>query len=94
MTTRTAATLILLAATLTACTSTDPAPEKPAATSAPALSKAEITRQCVNAIAEAVSNRPADFDPETDSDPQPAACDALSEAEYMDAYMDGLSQAQ
>lgn len=93
MRTRTAATAILLAATLTACSSSDPAPEKPAATSsAPELSKAETLAQCVDAVAAMLSERPADFDPETDSDPKPAECDAVPEGEYLDAYMDGLSQ--
>ncbi|MFD4275073.1 hypothetical protein R2B67_17985 [Streptomyces cyaneofuscatus] len=93
MRTPTATTAILLAAALTACSSADPAPEKPAASSsAPALSKAEVTKQCVDAFAAMLSERPADFDPETGSDPKPTECDAVPEDEYLDMYMDGLSQ--
>ncbi|MFE3387344.1 hypothetical protein [Streptomyces anulatus] len=90
---RTATTAIFLTATLTACAST-PEPNRPAPTnSAPTLSKAEITEQCVDAVAVMLSERPADFDPETDSDPKPAECNAVPEDEYLDAYMDGISQA-
>ncbi|MEV7871493.1 hypothetical protein AB0P17_36585 [Streptomyces sp. NPDC088124] len=94
-TTTLAATLLLV--TLTGCSGdSDPAPTETAtatATStAPALSKAEITQQCIDAVAAVISQRPADFDPEADTDPQPAECDALSETDYLDAYMDGLQQ--
>lgn len=92
----TTVTLLLLAAALTACTSSDPAPapDKPAATTAaPTIDKAQLVQQCVDAIAEVISARPADFDPETDSDPQPTECDAVPEDEYLDAYYDGLAQA-
>ncbi|WP_097865974.1 hypothetical protein [Streptomyces sp. rh34] len=92
MRTRTAAAAILLGAALTAC-GTTPTPDRPATTSsAPELSKTETLAQCVDAIAEAISARPADFDPETDSDPKPPECDDISEDEYLDVYMDGLQQ--
>ncbi|MEV4974435.1 hypothetical protein [Streptomyces scopuliridis] len=94
-TTTLAAALLLV--TLTGCSSgSDPAPtETVTATTtptAPALSQAEITQQCIDAVAAAISQRSADFDPKTDTDPQPTECDGLSETDYLDAYMDGLQQ--
>ncbi|MEQ4610672.1 hypothetical protein ABMX48_31665 [Streptomyces cavourensis] len=56
------------------------------------LSKAEATEQYVDAVAAMLSERPADFAPETDSDPKPTECYAVPEDEYLDVYMDGLSQ--
>ncbi|MGW6743769.1 hypothetical protein ACWGDX_24125 [Streptomyces sp. NPDC055025] len=95
-TTTAAIATALLLATLTACGSdSSPAPAETVtatATASPALSQAEITQQCIDAVAEVVSQRPADFDPETDTDPQPTECNGLSETDYLDAYMDGLSQ--
>jgi hypothetical protein len=86
----------ILLATLTACggSSTEDKPTTPATTAAatPTLDAAEVTQQCVDAVAETIGNRAADFDPENDSDPKPPECDALGEDEYLDAYMDGLSQ--
>lgn len=84
-----AAAVILLA--LTGC-STDSGPAEPAATTG-AISEAKLTQQCIDAIADAISARPADFDPETDRDPQPTECNDLPEDTYLDAYMDGLEQA-
>ena len=91
MHTRTAAaTLLVLAATLTACTTTDPAPDKPAAaTSTPAPSHAELIQQCTDAVA----NLPVGEDGEVPSDPVPAECTGLSDSDYLDAYMDGINQA-
>lgn len=86
----------LLLATLTACggNSTEDKPATPATTAAatPTLNAAEVTQQCVDAVAETLNNRSADFDPETDSDPKPPECDTLTEDQYLDAYYDGLSQ--
>lgn len=81
--------------TLTGCSSSSDAPS-PAptvtttVTQPPALSKAEQTQACIEAVADVITARPADFDPETDSDPKPAECDSVPDDEYLDAYMDGL----
>lgn len=90
MRTRTAAASILLAASLTAC-GTTPAPDKPAATSsaAPKVDKAATVKACVDAVAEL----PAGPDGSVPSDPVPTECTDLSDSEYLDAYMDGISQA-
>jgi hypothetical protein len=82
--------------TLTACT-TEPEPDatvppSPTAAATRTADAAELTRECVDAVAATIGARPEDFDPENDSDPKPAACNALPEDEYLDAYMDGLSQ--
>ncbi|MFJ4837164.1 hypothetical protein [Streptomyces sp. NPDC088746] len=95
-TTTAAITAGILLATLTACSgsSTEDKPTTPATTAAatPTLDAAAATQQCVDAIAETISNRAVDFDPENDSDPKPPECDAVPEDEYLDAYMDGLNQ--
>ncbi|SDN18057.1 hypothetical protein [Streptomyces wuyuanensis] len=59
-------------------------------TEPPALSEAEQTQLCVDAVADVISSRPAGFDPETGEDPKPAECNHLSESDYLDAYMEGL----
>lgn len=96
MRTRTITTTIaagLLLATLTSCSGEKPAPvETVTATATPRLSKAEITAQCVDAVAKVIDARPDTFDPDTDQDPKPEECNSLSDSEYLDAYMDGLSQ--
>ncbi|MGW1814083.1 hypothetical protein ACWCQM_11055 [Streptomyces sp. NPDC002125] len=83
--------------TLTACggSTTEDKPATPATTAAatPTLDAAEVTQECIDAVAATVGARPDDFDPENDSDPKPDACKSLSEDEYMDAYMDGLTEA-
>lgn len=79
---------------LTGCSSADDAKPAPTVTTTvtatPTLSAAEQTQACVEAIADTITARPEDFDPETDSDPKPAECDTVPEDEYLDAYMDGL----
>lgn len=96
MRTRTIATIAagLLLATLTSCSSGgSPSPVRTVTASAtPTLSKADITAQCVDAVAEVIDTRPDTFDPDTDQDPKPTECNSLSDSEYLDAYMDGLSQ--
>jgi hypothetical protein len=86
----TALTAALLLA-LTACSSQDnPKPPAPT-TTAPALSTAQQRQACVDAIAATISARPTDFNPDTDSDPKPAACATIPEDDYLDVYMDGLA---
>ncbi|MFZ4143374.1 hypothetical protein ACOZDZ_21980 [Streptomyces griseoincarnatus] len=91
-----AATLLALAA-LTASCSSDSSDTKPAATtSAPAPSAtadpAQARQACVDAWAETISNRHSDFDPESDTDTEPAECKGLPEDEWTGRYMDGLQQ--
>lgn len=76
---------------LTGCSSSEPAPA-PTVSAAPTLSAEQVAAQCTDALAEAIYNRPDDFDPDTDTDPQPAECDALPEDQYLDTYMDALRQ--
>lgn len=79
---------------LTGCTSSSEQPTEPAtsapAASEPALTQAEITEQCVDAIAERAANT---TDAEVPSDPTPKPCTPLSDSDYLDAYMDGIQQA-
>lgn len=93
----TAAAILLALSGLTACSSTDgddkPSPTVTATvTESPKLSKAEQTQLCVAAVADVISARPDDFDPEADEDPKPEECNSLSDSEYLDAYMDGLAE--
>ncbi|MFI0825711.1 hypothetical protein ACH4Q7_14785 [Streptomyces roseolus] len=84
---------LLLALTLTACSSTPPASPPPATTTAAATTPAATAadrQACVEAIADVIDQRPADFDPETDSDPEPPECAGIPEAESLDVYMEGL----
>ncbi|WP_073947640.1 hypothetical protein [Streptomyces kebangsaanensis] len=97
MRTRTALAAVLLAlAALTAACGSDNKPSKPAATSvatsAAAVDTAEARQACVDAWAETISNRPADFNPDTDSDTEPNECKGLPEGDWTDRYMDGLTQ--
>lgn len=86
----TAAALLALAA----CNSdSDPKPPRAtrtpsAATTEPAPSKAEMTAQCTAAVA-ALPPGP-DGVPFT---PTPPPCAGLSDHEYLNAYMDGIAQA-
>jgi len=86
---------MLLLAALTACSGGgDTEPVKTAtvtATKTPTLSAEEARAACVDAWADSIGARPDDFDPETDSDPEPAECAGLPEGEWMDRYMEGLS---
>jgi hypothetical protein len=84
---------LLLALTLTACSSTPPASPPPATTTAAATTPAATAadrQACVEAIADVIDQRPDDFDPETDSDPEPLECAGIPEAESLDVYMEGL----
>lgn len=96
MRTRTITAALLLTALATAsCSSADP---KPAATvtvtadasASPALSKAEITEQCIDAVAQRAADTTG---AEVPSEPTPAPCAGLSDSDYLDAYMDGISAA-
>ncbi|MFI6530500.1 hypothetical protein [Streptomyces uncialis] len=96
---RTAATITaLLLATTAGCSSGSGGDPKPAATVTETATPeqtydADKARAgCVNAIAEAIANRPAGFDPDKDDDPRPAECDAIPEVDYTDAYMEGLER--
>ncbi|SCK20175.1 hypothetical protein YUYDRAFT_02094 [Streptomyces sp. ScaeMP-e48] len=89
MRTRTAAASILLAATLTACSTAPSTPEPATTTSAaPTADTATTVQDCIDAVAEI----PAGPDGSVPSDPVPAECADLSDSEYLDAYMDGISQ--
>ncbi|MFE2046649.1 hypothetical protein ACFXAZ_38210, partial [Streptomyces sp. NPDC059477] len=52
----------------------------------------EDRQACVDAWAETISNRPAGFDPDTDSDAEPDACAGIPGDDWLDAYTDGLQQ--
>ena len=89
--TATAVTAALLL-TLTGCSSGDAEPAKTVTattTAPPQLSKAEQTRQCVDAVADVAAAASG----EVPSEPTPAPCASLNDSEYLDAYMDGISQA-
>lgn len=79
---------------LTSCSSdSEPTPAKTVTvTKTPELSAEEARAACVDAWADTLDSRPADFDPETDEDPVPAACAGLPEDGYTDRYMEGLHQ--
>ena len=91
MRTTLAATALLLLA-LTGCSSSDPDP-KPAvtvtATPSPTIDKAAITQQCTDAVTEVAKQATG----EVPSEPTPAPCAGLDDSEYLDAYMNGISQA-
>lgn len=96
---RTTAAGLLLAAgatVLTGCGGSSNPEDKPAATktvtATPTLSAAEARAACVDAWADTIAARPDDFDPESDSDPDPAACKGLPEDEWLDMYMEGLQK--
>lgn len=84
----TAATLLL---TITGCSS-DSGDAKPTKTvtapASPTADKAAATAQCIDAVAQI----PADDDGSVPSEPVPTECSALTDSEYLDAYMDGISQ--
>lgn len=91
------ATASLLLA-LTACGAASNPPARPSdkqgaeastATTTPAGTTAD-RQACIEAIADVIDQRPDDFDPENDSDPKPDECAAITEDDYLDAYMDGL----
>lgn len=76
---------------LASCTSSsEPAPATTkTVTTTPKFSKAEITQQCVDAVAQRATT---DESGEVASEPTPAPCAPLSDSEYLDAYMDGIHQ--
>lgn len=86
-----AATLTLA---LTGCSSqkADNKPTPAATTTEAGIFPAEQREACVDAWAVTISDRPADFDPETDTDPTPAACTGIPESDSLNAYMEGLMQ--
>ncbi|MFF7200506.1 hypothetical protein [Streptomyces sp. NPDC008141] len=87
-----AAIIAALLLALTACSGED-APDKPAvtvtATKAPALTKAEIAKQCTDTVAALEPNENG----EIPSEPVPAQCKGLTTNEYLNAYYDGIQQA-
>lgn len=91
---RTTATLVVTGAlllALTGCASSGDAKpvETVTTTASPSVDKARVTQACMDAVAEI----PADENGEVPSEPTPAACAPLSDSEYLDAYMDGIAQA-
>jgi len=92
---RRAATPVLLALALATAgcssNSTDDKPSKPttaAASSTPTIDQAAARQACVDAVAAI----PADDNGEVPSEPIPDECASLSQADYLDAYMDGIEQ--
>lgn len=79
-----------LLVTLTGCTKTNPAPAATEAAPAATLSHAQVTRQCIDAVA-ALPAEPSSG--EVPSEPVPLDCLPLSDSEYLDAYMRGIRQA-
>ncbi|MEV8354635.1 hypothetical protein ACFVTT_38605 [Streptomyces niveus] len=93
-TTHAAAITAALLLALTGCSGdSEPTPAKTVTvTKTPELSAEEARAACVDAWADTISSRPADWDPETGDDPEPAACAGLPEDDWTDRYMDGLHQ--
>lgn len=93
MRTRPALATASLLLALTACSSQTSNTPPPAATTAePGVFPAEQREACVDAWAVTISGRPADFDPETDTDPTPEACTGIPESDSLAAYMEGLAK--
>ncbi|MEW2578384.1 hypothetical protein [Streptomyces syringium] len=84
-----AALCAALLITLTGCTKTNPAPAATEAAPAATLSHAQVTKQCIDAVAA----RSAEQTGETQFEPVPLDCLPLSDSEYLDAYMRGIRQA-
>ncbi|MFI8942712.1 hypothetical protein [Streptomyces syringium] len=85
-----AALCAALLITLTGCTKTSPAPAATEAAPAATLSHAQVTKQCIDAVAA----RPAEpSSGEVPSEPTPAPCAPLTDGEYLDAYLRGIRQA-
>ncbi|MET7763004.1 hypothetical protein ABZS86_03405 [Streptomyces sp. NPDC005355] len=90
-----AAAVVATTLLLTGCSTSDgrdkptPAGASASATEA-ALSKAEIIRRCVDAIADRAA---ATKGGAVRSEPVPKPCVPLSDADYLDAYLEGLHQA-
>ncbi|MFM9542308.1 hypothetical protein [Streptomyces turgidiscabies] len=96
MNARTAAVTVLLAlAAFTAGCSSDSTTDKPAATATPAASPTPSIDQAAarQACVDAVAAIPADDNGEVPSEPVPDECKALTDGDYLDAYMDGIGQA-
>ncbi|MET9099959.1 hypothetical protein [Streptomyces antibioticus] len=95
----TIAALAIACLTLTACTATEPTDNKPTpaasttTASVPAADPAQARQACVDAWADTIAARPADWDDETDEDPEPTACKGLPADDYTDMYFEGLQQA-
>ncbi|WAP53928.1 hypothetical protein [Streptomyces sp. S465] len=86
-----AATVVAATLILTGCSAGGEARDRRTPSGTPgAAEKAEITRRCVNAIADrAAANKGG----AVRSEPVPEPCARLSDADYLDAYMKGLEQA-
>jgi hypothetical protein len=88
-----AAALLLLALGTAGCSSQadDAKPSKPttaAASPTPTVDEATARQACVDAVAGIA----ADASGEVPSEPVPDECSSLSQADYLDAYMDGIEQ--
>jgi ABC-type glycerol-3-phosphate transport system substrate-binding protein len=95
----TIALLATTALTLTACSASSDTDQPKTtttvtatATKTPQLSTAQQRQACVDAWAETIGSRPADFDPDVDTDTEPTECAGLPEGDYTDMYMEGLQQ--
>lgn len=88
------AVLLTLAAATAGCSSdtTDSKPDKPTTVTTsptPTVDAAAARQACVDAVA----TIPADANGEVPSEPVPDACSSLDDAAYLDAYSDGIEQA-
>lgn len=94
-----AVTLFLAVAVLAGCSSGSDDDKEPAktatatVTATPELSAEEQRAACVDAWATVIGDRPANWDPETGEDPEPAECAGLPQDDYTDRYFEGLQQA-
>lgn len=82
---RTAAAVVVLLVAPTGCATaggTAPAESPAPAAASPSLSKAEVTRQCIDAVAAQSA----------DNGSKPEECATLSDGEYVEANLKGLQQ--
>ncbi|SPE64091.1 hypothetical protein SNS2_5418 [Streptomyces netropsis] len=75
-------------APLTGCTENRLTPAATDAAPAHTLSHAQVTQQCIDAVATRATEQAGD----TPFEPALHACLSLSDSEYLDAYMRGLRQ--
>ncbi|MFD3512479.1 hypothetical protein [Streptomyces sp. NPDC058657] len=90
MRTHTIPAVALLLTALTACSGTTEPKSTPTVTvtATPTHDKAAVIKQCTDAVAEI----PGGEGGEVPLEPTPGPCSPLTEAEYLDAYMEGISQ--
>lgn len=87
--------LLTLVVGAVGCSSNDTGKtDKPSATvtATQTVDAAAARQACVNAWADTISNRPENFDPDTDDDAEPEVCKGLPDDDWTDRYMDGLKE--